>query len=227
MESTPLPIIEITDLLLTSPDTSRHYETSRLTVSPGDVVAIVTDTPADSRHLLRILATLTRPHGGKYHFKGTVVDLKDYRKCLAIKRQIGYVADDSAMISNRTLRENLLLTRFYYENDLTIDIDDTVGSLCKDAGLMQKLSQRPSILSDDELLKTITIREIGKTPSVMLIDRPENFLEISEDDGIFGHLKDMVQSGMAVVFFSHNSTMTSLANKHISLSGGKIHTRSV
>lgn len=224
MESTPAPIIEITNLLLTSPDTSRHYGTNRLTVSPGDVVAIVTDTPTDSRHLLRVLATLARPDGGEYHFNGTIVNLKDYRQCLAIKRQIGYVAADSAMISNRTLRENLLLTRFYYENDLTIDIDETVGSLCKDAGLMQKLSQRPSTLSDGELLKTITIREMGKTPSVMLVDRPENFIEISEDDGIFRHIKNMVRSGTAVVFFSHNSTMTSLANKHITLAGGEIRT---
>jgi hypothetical protein len=69
--------------------------------------------------------------GGTYRFNGEMVNLKDYRQCLAVKRQIGYVAADAAMISNRTIRENLLLTRFYYENDLTIDIDQKTEALCK------------------------------------------------------------------------------------------------
>lgn len=225
MKSTPSPIIEITDLALALPGTPRHYGSHRLAVAQGDVIAIVTDPPIDGRHLLRILATLERPDGGEYRFNGKMVDLKDDRQCLAIKRQIGYVATDAVMISNRTIRENLLLTRFYYENDLTIDIDKTVGSLCRGAGLSQKLNRRPAVLSDRELLKAITIREMSKAPAVMLIDRPENFMEITENDGIFNHLKDMVRSGMAVVFVSHNSKMTGLANRQLTLADGEIRAR--
>ena len=180
MESTPLPIIDITDLALAPPDSPRRYGTNRLTVARGDVIAIVADAPIDGRHMLRILATLVQPDRGIYRFNGDIVNLKDYRQGLSIKRQIGYVAADAAMISNRTLRENLLLSRFYYENDLSIEIDLTVASLCEDSGLSRKLNQRPSVLSDSELLKAITIREMGKSPAVMLVDRPEKFLEIVE-----------------------------------------------
>jgi ABC-type lipoprotein export system ATPase subunit len=227
MESTPFPIIEIADLALAPPDSSKPYGTNRLTVTQGDVIAIVADAPIDGRYLLRILATLAQPARGIYRFKGESVNPKDYRRCLAIKRQIGYVAVDAAMISNRTLRENLLLARFYYENDLTIDIDQTAAWLCEDAGLFRKLNQRPSVLSDSELLKAITIREMVKSPAVMLVDRPENFLEIVEDNGIFSHLKRMVQSGTAVVFFSHNRKMIDLSNRRMTMVGGEIRTQSV
>jgi hypothetical protein len=40
-------------------------------------------------------------------------------------------------------------------------------------------------LNDGELLTAIAIREMGKAPAVMLVDRPENFLEIAEADGDF------------------------------------------
>jgi ABC-type lipoprotein export system ATPase subunit len=186
------------------------------------VIAIVADAPVGGRYMLRILATLAQPDRGMYRFRGDIVNPGDYRQCLAVKRQIGYVAADAAMISNRTIRENLLLARFYHENDLAIDIDQTTASLCEDAGLFRKLNQRPSALNDSELLKAIIIREMGKSPAVMLVDRPENFLEIVEDDGIFSHLKKMVQSGVAVVFFSHNSKMTELSNRRLTLVDGEI-----
>ena len=180
MESTATPIIDIVDLAMAPPGMPEHCGILRMAVTHGDVIAIITDPPVDGRHLLRVLATLEEPERGEYRFNGKIVDLKDYRKCLAIKRQIGYVAPDAGMISNRTLRENLLLTRFYSENDLTIDIDETVDSLCRGAGLFQMLNRRPSVLSDSELLKAITIREMGKAPAAMLIDRPENFIKIDE-----------------------------------------------
>ena len=227
MESIPTPIIGITDLALALPGISSHCDANRLAVAHGDVIAVFTDSPADGRHLLRILATLEPPERGEYRFNGKTVDLKDYRQCLAVKRQIGYVAPEAAMLSNQTLRENLLLSRFYFENDLTIDLDITLDSLCKGAGLSRMLNRRPSVLSDGELLKAIAVREMGKAPAVMLIEQPENFMEISENDNIFNHLKYMVGSGTAVVFVSHNSEMNSFANRQLTVAGGEIRTTSV
>ena len=227
MESTPTPIIDITDLALSSPGMSGHCYTHRLTVSHGDVAAVLTDSPADGGHLLRMLATLEQPERGEYRFNGEMVDLKDYRQSLDVKRQIGYVASDAAMLSNQTLRENLLLSRFYAENDLSISLDGTLDSLCKGAGLTRMLDRRPSVLSNEELLKAIAVREMGKAPAVMLIDRPENFMEISENDNIFNHLKNMIRSGTAVVFVSHNSEMNGLSNRRVTVAGGEIRTTSI
>lgn len=227
MESTPTPIIEITELALVPSGSPGHDDSNRLAVANGDVIAIANDSPTVGRHLLRIMATLDRPERGAYRFQGKPVDPKDSRQCLTVKRQIGYVAADAAMISNRTIRENLLLSKFYTENDLTIDIDNTVVSLCRGAGLLPMLNQRPSVLSDAELLKAIAIREMSKVPAVMLIDRPENFMVISDKDGIYNHLKDMVRSGTAVVFVSLDATMNGLANRELTVVGGKLRIASV
>lgn len=222
MESNPPAIIEITDLATVLPGTSIRCCMERLAIARGDIVVVDTEAPADGRHLLRILATLTLPESGQYRFNGDIVAVEDYRQCLPIKLRIGYVAADAAMISNRTIRENLLLSRFYYENDLSIDLDETVAALCADAGVSAKLHRRPSELSDGELLKAITIRELGKSPAVMLIDKPENFMDLNEDDGLFNHLKNVVQSGSAVVFLSHSRRVADIAGRRLTLTGGKI-----
>ncbi len=222
MKSTLLPIIEIDDLVMKVPGVTIPYATDRLAVATGDVVAVETDVPVAGQYLLRLLATLARPNGGRFRFMGAPVDLSDYRQCLEIKRQIGYVAADAAMISNRTIRENLLLTRFYYENDLSIDIDELLGRLCSEVGLSDKLDCRPSELSAGEVAKAITIREMGKRPLLMLMDQPENVIKIGDEDVIFNHLQFMLQSGTTMVFLSQNREMIQLANRRLSLSAGKI-----
>jgi ABC-type ATPase involved in cell division len=220
MISTIVPIIELKGPVLTPSGSSR------LTVGRGDVIRIVSDAPAEVRRVLRVLATLVRPREIEYRFNGKAVDLQNYRRCLDIKRRIGYVAADAAMISNRTIRENLLLTRYYLENDLTIDIDETVMSLCRRAGLSAKLDQRPAALNDAELFKAIAIREMAKAPLVMLLERPENFMPDMQDDGIYNHLEKMVRSGTAVVYFSSSSRMHALANRQLNLADGAVRTGS-
>jgi ABC-type lipoprotein export system ATPase subunit len=169
-----------------------------------------------------MLATLERPVKGRFRFNGNDVDLTDYRRCLAVKRRIGYLAPECAMISNRTVRENLLLSRFYHENDLTIDLDETTALLCDGAGLSDNLERRPSELNDSDLMKTIAIREVSKRPLLMLIDRPENFIQITPDDPIFNHLKNMVQTKTAVIFFSNNEKMRALGRRQLTLQDGTI-----
>jgi len=225
MLPSPIPIIEIANLITLLPGKSVRCHIESLVIHSGEIVVLDAASPADGSHLLRILATLSSPESGRYRFNGNIVALNDYRRCLSVKRRIGYVAADAAMISNRTIRENLLLSRFYYENDLFIDLDETMTRLCTQAGLHAKLHCRPSELSDGELLKAIMIREIGKYPAVMLIDRPENFMTLTGDDRLFNHLKNMVHSGTAAVFLSLNRQVNEIANRRLSLAGNGLRER--
>ena len=222
METASEPIIEIRNLILSNADPTRQVDPIRLAIHRGEMAVIGSDDPLDGRHLLRVLATLDQPWRGKYRFKGKRVEMNRYRQCLGIKRQIGYVATDAALISNRTLRENLLLMRFYHENDLNIDLDETVRNLCNEAALASKLDQRPAALSGTELLKAVAIREIAKSPAVMLLENPETFLEAKNTDGLFQQLKKMRRKGSAVVFSTNDSKLAGLANRRLTLVDGQL-----
>jgi len=223
----PTPIIEITDLVIATAGEQGACGSDRLTIMPGDTICIDTNAPVDRRKLLRILATLESPDRGQYRFNGIGVDVSDYRQCLAVKRHIGYLTADTAMISNRTIRENLLLTRFYYENDLTIDIDATIAALCESAGLSDHLHRRPAELNEAALKRFFAIREMGKRPRLMLIDGPENFMGSGPDDAVFAQLKNMVASGLAVVFYSVSRDMTELARRQTTVRDGTIWLRDI
>ncbi len=199
------------------PGESREIGADRLAIMRGDMIAIDSDAAVFARKLMRMLATLEHPHRGRYRFDGRTVDLSNYQQCLPVKRQIGYVAADAAMISNRTIRENLLLTRYYYENDLTLAIDASIEALCKSSGLLDHLNKRPAELDEAAVKGFIAIREMGKRPRLVLIDRPEEFMGPDPDSAIHKHLHVMVQSGTAVVFVSHNPAIIERATQRMTV----------
>jgi ABC-type lipoprotein export system ATPase subunit len=123
--------------------------------------------------LLRALATLIRPVSGTFFFSGEQLDFSDYRRLLPIKRRIGYVAQDAALLSNRTLRQNLLTMRYYFENSLRIAIDPEVEQLSERLGLKGELDRLPADVDPVMRHIAIAVREVSKSPELLLLDRPE------------------------------------------------------
>jgi ABC-type sulfate/molybdate transport systems ATPase subunit len=161
-----------------------------LTIGEGECWQIDTPNPAEALVLLRAVATLERPAAGSYHFKGERLDFSDYRNLLPIKRRIAYVASDATLISNRTLRENLLLGRFYHENSLEIRLDERIRVLIDSFGLADKLEIRAAQLSHLDRRIAICIREIAKEPELLLLYRPEEMIDHQRLQPFIEHLAE-------------------------------------
>jgi ABC-type molybdenum transport system ATPase subunit/photorepair protein PhrA len=69
-----------------------------------------------------------------------------------------------------------LIHRYYFENDLSINVDDKIQLLCDTSHIADKLDHRPSDLNKMEVQMAIVIREISKNPEILLLDRPEDFI---------------------------------------------------
>ncbi|MBI5895769.1 MAG: ATP-binding cassette domain-containing protein, partial [Desulfobacterales bacterium] len=169
-------LIELSDYSLAAVGSGSGIQGFDFALDPGDVCAIDSQHADDAHSFLRALATMIRPQKGDYFFKGQKQDLRRYQEMLACKMQIGYVARDTTLISNLTVRQNLLLQRYYHENQLAIDLAAEVLALCETFGIHEKLDRRPSGLNAMETQAAIVIREISKKPAVMLLGQPEDFI---------------------------------------------------
>ncbi len=147
-----------------------------LSLKPGDTCFLDADNPEDAHLLLRALATLIRPISGTFRFCGERLDFSDYRRLLPIKRRIGYVAQDAAMLSNRTLRQNLLTMRYYFENSFQIAIDPAAAALVERLGLEGVLDRLPADIDPAARHLAIAVREASKSPVLMLLNRPEEIM---------------------------------------------------
>lgn len=218
-------LIELSDYTLTPVETGRGLNKFYFALSRGDICSIQTDSFENAHLFLRALATLERPEKGVYCFRGTSLDFSDYRKLLPYKKKISYITSDAAMISNLTIRENLLLIRSYFENSLLLSIDENVVELCHIFGIHDKLDLYPAELSPLELRSAILIREMTKAPEVILLEYPEDFIGRTKFDLFVVTLKDMLVSKVPVVFMSElEDFVEEFSTKQILITDGHLTT---
>ena len=197
-------LIELSDYCLSATESGIGLKNFYFTLSSGDICSIKTDSSDDAHNFLKALATLVYPVNGAYRFLGETVNFSDYRELLPIKKKIGYIGQDSAMISNRTVGENMLLMRCYFENSLSLVLDENALKFCKMFNLQDKLDLRPGDLRPVDLRIAIAIRELTKSVAVLLLDRPEDYFGYNRFVLFKDIIRDIIESGHAVVFFSHD-----------------------
>ena len=192
-------------------------------LSGNDAFAINADFSDHAHIFLKALAMLVRPVSGDFYFKDKKVDFSDYRNLLSLKKKIGYLASDSAMISNITVRENLLYARYYFENSLSLSLDETAKKLCDNFGIYDKLDMHPGMLRSEDLRIAIAIRELVKSPDILLLERPEDFIGHANFDLFAEVLRDMVLTKIPLVFISYNRDfIEEFSNKKILLKDGTL-----
>lgn len=216
-------LIELIDYSLKAVGTGSGIGHFSFALGPQDICAIESRSPDDALTFMRALATLTRPRHGSYRFKGRTCNFKDRTAILRLKKRIGYVAPDAALISNLTIRQNLLLQRYYYENRLDIDLGEDVIALCGELGIEDKLGQRAAGLNPMETKAAVIVREVTKHPDIMIMANPEDFIGHAKLDCLTKIIHRLNENRVAIVLLSYDHRLIQrFANRKIIIADGSL-----
>jgi len=219
-----MPFVELKEYTLEPEGFGEGLLNIDFSLSAGEVYDVQADQIDDATLFLKGLATLACPVKGTYRFDGEYLNLTDYRQLLSCKRRIGYISQHAAMISNQTVRENLLLIRYFHENSLGITLDDDTESLCRQFDLIDKLDQKPGGLHPQDIQNAITVRELSKAADLLLLERPEDFIDNTKIDILIKVLKKLQDKGLTIVFFSFDDVFErAFAVKNILISNGNLN----
>jgi ABC-type lipoprotein export system ATPase subunit len=223
-----MPLIELTDYILTSTGSGCGINKFYFALSRGDICAIEASHHDDAVAFIKALATLIMPLKGVFRYKRKQLDLTNYRDLLDYKQKVGYIAPDSALISNLTLRQNLLMRRYYFENNLSNRLDDFTQRLCTDFDISDKLDKRPTALNAMEFQAAIIIRETIKNPRVLLLNRPEDLIGHTNFKLMGQMLNAWIAKQLPVVILSHDRRLIRrYANRKILITNGSLTTVAV
>ena len=224
----PETIVALSDYLVAPKGGGSHMGPMDFSLSAGDVCAIEAANPDDGRILLKALATLVRPLRGKYTFLDQTYDLTRHRETLSCKRKIGYAARDAALISNLSIRQNLLLMRYYFGNALNIALHPEVVDLCRAFGIIDKLDLKPSDLNAMENRAALLVRELAKRPALFLFDQPEDFLGHAGYVALLGVAQQLIDRRTPIVFLSYDQRLAAqFANRRIIIADGVVEVTTV
>ena len=218
-----MKLIELTDYSIDSKKTGQPFKPFNFAMTKGDVVSISTDSAHDALSFLKALATLIRPLQGDYRYKQKPLDFKDYRNLLGVKKNIGFITSHAALISNRTVRENLILMSTYYSNSLSDQLDERTQRLCKLFSLEGKLELRPSALTDYDYRFVITVRELIKNPEILLLEYPEKFVGIANLEIFNDILFDLMGGEVCIAFISeYQNFIETFSKRELVISRGTL-----
>ncbi len=203
-----MSFLELSDYSLPSGGLGNGINPCFFTAHKGDVWKIESDNINDSHLLINGIATLSYPVQGSYTFDGNKLDFSDYRNLLSIKKRIGYIASDATLISNRTIRENLVLKRIYFENDLSPELKAPECSVCDIFDIEKALDVRPSELKAPDIKKVILIRELLKQPDIILIEYPDEFSGYNAMDDMVKILQQEISRGAILIYASQDPDFT-------------------
>jgi putative ABC transport system ATP-binding protein len=216
-------LVKLSDYTLEVPGNENALTTFTLVVSKGDAYSIVTDTPDDAHHLLRGVAALDPPKSGRLLYKGEEIDFSDYRNLLHYKRNVGYIATDAVFLSNRSIRDNLMLVRYYFEDATSVETCEESMELCKVFDLEKRLDLKPHQLDPEEHRLCVIVRELAKNPEILLIEKPRVLLTTKSFEALKETLRNLIKKKLSLIFFStEKAFIKEFANKHIAIDKGKV-----
>lgn len=129
------------------------------------------------------------------------------REIPALRKEMGIIFQDFQLLGDRTVRENLRFvlkaTGWKDKNEINERIDDVLSDVN-----MQDMGDRfPHELSGGEQQRIAIARAILNKPKVIIADEPTGNLDVETARQIIELLKQITQSGTAVVMTTHNTSL--------------------
>ncbi len=198
-------------------DTVALHDVS-LELYKGEICVIVGQSGAGKTTLLNIIGGMDTPTTGEIIVEGkdisnfSVKELAKYRR-----HDIGFVFQFYNLIPNLTALENVEMA-----SQLSSNPADPEAVLA-DVGLSERKSNFPAQLSGGEQQRVAIARAICKNPKLLLCDEPTGALDYNTGKQILGLLERCARrDGMAVVIITHNSALTKMADRVVTIKNGSI-----
>jgi putative ABC transport system ATP-binding protein len=147
-------------------------------------------------------------------------EISEYNKKMLTKYrrdEIGFVFQFYNLVQNLNAIENV---------ELAVEIcKDPMNpvEVLKNVGLSDRMQNFPSQLSGGEQQRVSIARALAKNPKLLLCDEPTGALDYNTGKSILKLLSDTSKKhGMTVIVITHNSAITPIADKIITLRSGKV-----
>lgn len=215
-------MIEISKLTKTYEKSSRALKDVSLTIDDGEFVFITGRSGSGKSTLLRILLKEVEPTSGRVVVNDMDLGRMPRRYVPKYRRQLGVVFQDFRLLKDRNVYENVA----FAQRVIGVSgrkIRESVPEMLRMVGLSSKYKSFPHQLSGGEQQRVAIARALAKNPKLLLCDEPTGALDYVTGKNILKLLQDTCRrTGMTVVIITHNSALTAMADRVISIKSGTI-----
>ncbi len=175
-----------------------------LHIDKGDFVWLIGQTGSGKSSLLKVIYGDLEVNTGAAHACGYELNTIKTKDIPFLRRKLGIVFQDFQLLTDRSVEENLnFVMRATGWNDKKLIAEKALDVLEK-VGLRSKLKKMPHELSGGEQQRVVIARALLNDPEIILADEPTGNLDPETSEEIVLLLKQISQSGTAVVIATHD-----------------------
>jgi putative ABC transport system ATP-binding protein len=194
-----------------------------LRIERGECVALMGASGSGKSTLMSILGGLDRPTSGAYRLDG--VDLSSLpKKELAHLRneKIGFVFQQFHLLARTSALENVELPLVYARGVSSRERRERAKDALARVGLADRVHHHPNQLSGGQQQRVAIARALVNRPSILLADEPTGNLDSVVSVEIMALVQRLNDSGITVLFVTHEPDIARFAKRKIVLKDGVI-----
>jgi putative ABC transport system ATP-binding protein len=193
-----------------------------LSIEHGESVAIMGKSGAGKSTLLNILGCLDNFDSGNYFLDNVEIGMQNDETLSKIRNErIGFVLQDFALISHKSVIFNTMLPMFFDKTPRALMKEKALEAL-DSVGLTNQMHKRVNQLSGGQRQRVAIARAIVKAPLLILADEPTGALDSDTGKEVMDILMKMNDRGITLVVVTHDDDVAAYCSRKIILSDGRV-----
>jgi len=194
-----------------------------LSISAGEIVALVAPSGAGKSTLLHLAGLLEKPDAGQVLIDGRDAGGMDDAGRTAIRRDsIGFVYQFHHLLPEFSALENVVLPQMIAGVSRGV-AETRAQALLAGFGLTSRARHYPGKLSGGEQQRVAIARALANAPRVLLADEPTGNLDVATASVVFAELLHIVRdTGVAALIATHNPELAARMDRTVTLREGRV-----
>ncbi|MFL2770362.1 MAG: ABC transporter ATP-binding protein [Rhodospirillaceae bacterium] len=194
---------------------------ANLSVSRGEIVALVGQSGSGKSTLLHLAGLLEQPDRGEIIVSGESCSALSEKRLTELRlKHLGFVYQYHHLLPEFSAVENVVVPQMIActtRKDAVCRAQTLLDSL----GLRERYDHRPGLLSGGEQQRVAIARALANEPSIILADEPTGNLDPQTADSVFDALLKLSREhGLAAIVATHNPDLAARLDRVVRLDDG-------
>ena len=194
-----------------------------LTVTRGEMLAVMGTSGSGKSTLMNILGCLDRPTAGSYTLDSVSVEGLSKNQLADIRNQrIGFVFQGFNLLPRTSALENVELPLLYDRSNRELDTKGLAAAALGRVGLADRIDHDPSELSGGQQQRVAIARALVTKPSLVLADEPTGNLDTETTTEIMALFQELNAEGVTLLIVTHEPEISRYTQRIVELCDGRI-----